>query len=134
VHLASDLHPPYNLPENERDSPVVICSELPNKVGSSITCSSHQIAAEVIRHNDFASPPVWIEHYPKESTGEGAEEQADDAAGLRRLFLEKRSDGRRAALQGDAVFLREGVHLLALDVDGAHDLPACSIRDRDDDL
>jgi hypothetical protein len=58
----------------------------------------------------------------------------DDAAGLRPLFLEKRGDGGRAALQGGAVFLREGVHLLAFDVDGAHDLPPCAIRDRDDDL
>jgi hypothetical protein len=48
--------------------PVVICSELPNNDGSSVTYSAHQIAAEVIRYNEFASPPVWIEHYPKEST------------------------------------------------------------------
>jgi len=27
----------------------------------------------VIRYNEFALPPVWIEHYPKESTGGGAE-------------------------------------------------------------
>src|SRR5215211_2327082 len=56
------------LPEEELDTPVVICSELPNNAGSSVTYSAHQIAAEVIRYNEFALPPVWIEHYPKEAT------------------------------------------------------------------
>ncbi len=56
------------LPEDERDAPVVICSELPNNVGSSVTHSAHQIAAEVIRYHRLGVPPVWIEHYPKEAT------------------------------------------------------------------
>src|SRR5215218_7879029 len=83
MHLASDyIHPTPRggscrvrvyLPEEEHDTPVVICSELPNNAGSSVTYSAHQIAAEVIRYNEFALPPVWIEHYPKESTGGGAE-------------------------------------------------------------
>jgi hypothetical protein len=37
------------LPEAEHDVPVVICSELPNNEGSSVTYSAHQIGAEVIR-------------------------------------------------------------------------------------
>jgi hypothetical protein len=41
----------------------VLCSELPNNEGSSVTYSAHQIAAEVIRYNEFALPPMWIEHY-----------------------------------------------------------------------
>jgi hypothetical protein len=61
------------LPEDKRDAPVVICSELPNNDGSSITYSAHQIAAEVISYNEFLLPPVWIEHYPKEAT-DGASE------------------------------------------------------------
>jgi hypothetical protein len=61
------------LPEDKRDAPVVICSELPNNDGSSITYSAHQIAAEVISYNEFPLPPVWIEHYPKEAT-DGASE------------------------------------------------------------
>ena len=61
------------LPEDERDAPVVICSELPNNEGSSVTYSAHQIAAEVIRYYKLALPPVWIEHYPKEAT-DGASE------------------------------------------------------------
>jgi hypothetical protein len=44
---------------------VVICSELPNNEGSSVTYSAHQIAAEVIRYHRLALAPVWIEHYPK---------------------------------------------------------------------
>jgi hypothetical protein len=56
------------LPEDERDAPVVICSELLNNEGSSVTYSAHQIAADVIRYHKLALPPVWIEHYPKEAT------------------------------------------------------------------
>jgi hypothetical protein len=61
------------LPEDEQDAPVVICSELPNNEGSSVTYSANQIAAEVIRYQKLCSPPVWIEHYPKEAT-DGASE------------------------------------------------------------
>jgi hypothetical protein len=47
---------------------VVICSELPNNDGSSVTYCANQIAAEVIRYHKLALPPVWVEHYPKEAT------------------------------------------------------------------
>jgi hypothetical protein len=83
MHLASDyIHPTPRggryrirvyLPEDERDAPVVICSELPNNEGSSVTYSAHQIAAEVIRYNEFLLPPVWIEHYPKVPTDRALE-------------------------------------------------------------
>ncbi len=56
------------LPEDERDAPVVICSELPSNEGTSVTYSAHQIAAEGIRYHKLGVPPVWIEHYPKEAT------------------------------------------------------------------
>ena len=46
---------------------MVICSELPNNDGSSVTYSAEQIAAEVIHYHKL-SAPVWIEHYPKEAT------------------------------------------------------------------
>jgi hypothetical protein len=78
MHLASDyIHPTPRggrcririyLPEEDHDAPVVICSELRNNDGSSVTYSAQQLAAEVIRYNEFALPPVWIEHYPKETT------------------------------------------------------------------
>ncbi len=78
MHLASDyIHPTPRggrcrvhlyLSQDERDAPVVICSELPINEGSSVTYSAHQIAAEGIRYHRLALAPVWIEHYPKEAT------------------------------------------------------------------
>jgi len=55
------------LPDDTRDAPVVICSELPNNPGGSITNSAEVIAAGVIQANELPTPLVWIEHWPKES-------------------------------------------------------------------
>ena len=85
MHLASDYIHPYKdaggsaarcrvriyLPDNVRDAPVVICSELPNNPGGSITNSVEAIAAGVIQNNKLPTPPVWIEHRPEESTNGG---------------------------------------------------------------
>jgi hypothetical protein len=84
VHLASDYIHPYKdagghpahcrvriyLPGDFRDAPVVICSELPNNPGGSITDSAEVIAAGVIRANELPTPLVWIEHWPEESAEE----------------------------------------------------------------
>jgi hypothetical protein len=77
VHLVSDyIHPTPRdgrcririyLREDERDAPVVICSELPSNEGTSVTHSAHHIAAEVIRYHRLGVSPVWIEHYPREA-------------------------------------------------------------------
>ena len=77
MHLTSDyIHPTPRggkcrirvyLSEEEQDALVVICSELPNNGGSSVTYCAHQIAAEVI-HCHRLPIPVWIEHYPPETT------------------------------------------------------------------
>jgi hypothetical protein len=56
-----------------RDAPVVICSELPNNPGGSITNSAQVIAAGVIKANELPAPLAWIEHWPKESTNGGEE-------------------------------------------------------------
>jgi hypothetical protein len=56
-----------------RDAPVVICSELPNNPGGSITNSAETIAAGVIRANELPTPLVWIEHWPEEATNGGEE-------------------------------------------------------------
>ena len=87
MHLASDYIHPYKdagghpahcririyLPEDMRDTPVVVCSELPNNPGGSITDSAEVIAAEVIRANELPTPLVWIEHWSKEATDGGEE-------------------------------------------------------------
>src|SRR5918994_2196418 len=87
MHLDSDYIHPYRsfggrsahchvriyLPEDMQDAPVVICSELPNNPGRSITDSAEVIAAGVIRANKLPNHLVWIEHWPKESTGGGEE-------------------------------------------------------------
>jgi hypothetical protein len=87
MHLASDYIHPYKdaggrpahcrvriyLPDDMYDAPVVICSELPNNPGGSITDSAEAIAAGVIQANELSTPLVWIEHWPKESTEGGAE-------------------------------------------------------------
>jgi hypothetical protein len=87
MHLAADHIHPYRsagrlparcrvrvyLPDDERDSPVVLCSELPNNSGGSVTNSAEVIAAEVIRAYELPTPVVWIEHWPRESMGGGAE-------------------------------------------------------------
>ena len=83
MHLASDYIHPYKdaggrparcririyLPDDVRDAPVVVCSELPNNPGGSITNSAETIAAGVIRANELPTPLVWIEHWPQETTG-----------------------------------------------------------------
>jgi hypothetical protein len=53
--------------------PVVICSELPNNGGTSVTyaaeqLAAEQLAAEVIRSHRLPTPLLWIEHWPKETT------------------------------------------------------------------
>ena len=87
MHLASDYIHPYKdaggrsahcrvriyLPDDPGDALVVICSELPNNPGGSITNSADVIAAGVIRANELPTPLVWIEHWPKESSGGGEE-------------------------------------------------------------
>ena len=56
------------LPDEERDAPVVICSELPTNEGASVTNIAEQLAAEVIRYHRLPAPVVWIEHHPPLST------------------------------------------------------------------
>jgi hypothetical protein len=87
VHLASDYIHPYKdaegrpahcrvriyLPDDPGDALVVICSELPNNPGGSITNSADVIAAGVIRAHELPTPLVWIEHWTKEAT-DGEEE------------------------------------------------------------
>lgn len=78
MHLATDyIHPTPRggrcrvriyLPDEDQDTPVVICSELPTNEGASVTNIAEQLAAEVIRYHRLPAPVVWIEHHPPITT------------------------------------------------------------------
>ena len=79
MHLAADyIHPTPRggrcririfLPEEERDAPVVVCTELKNNPGQSVTNAAEQIAAEVIQGHRLPMSLVWIEHYEDGARG-----------------------------------------------------------------
>lgn len=87
MYLATDYIHPYEsdasvgfrcrirlyLPYEGTDAAVVICSDLPDTLGTSATGAAEQLAAEVISHFKLPSPPVWIEHRPPETTDEKEE-------------------------------------------------------------
>ena len=66
------------VPDEEEDAPVVLCSEMPGNTGPSVTRVAELIAGEVIYviSGYVSKPPVWIEHYPSETT-EGRSETFD---------------------------------------------------------
>ena len=65
------------LPQEDQDSAVVICSELPDNSGTPVVNAAEQIAAEIIQHFRLPSPPVWIEHRPQEEASNEYEEAFD---------------------------------------------------------
>jgi len=87
MYLAKDYTHPYKdsagvrsrcrirlyLPYEDTDVAVVICSELPDNPGASVKDTAEQIAAEIIVSFRLPAPPVWIEHYPAETTSNQAE-------------------------------------------------------------
>ena len=56
----------------EGQTPVVVCSQLPDNGNTSITNMAEYLAAEVIEEHHLTTPLVWIEHYP-EHEGEAGE-------------------------------------------------------------
>jgi hypothetical protein len=78
MHLTADyIHPTPRggrcrirtyLPDEQRDAVVVICTELANNPGASVTNTLRRIAAEVIESHRLPTPLVWIEHHPPETT------------------------------------------------------------------
>ncbi len=78
MYLAADyIHPtPHGgrcrirvyLPDEARDAVVVICTELANNPGASVTNAVRRIAAEVIEKHQLPTPLVWIEHHPPATT------------------------------------------------------------------
>jgi hypothetical protein len=90
MHLMADYVHPYGksfrvlrsqcririyVADDPKDAPVVLCSELANNLGTSVTEAAQRIAGEVIERHDL-SCPVWIEHYPPEATN-GRDETFD---------------------------------------------------------
>lgn len=79
MHLAADyVHPtPHKgrcrirvyLPDDDRDSAVVICTEPRDNPGQSITNAAERIAGEVISAHRLPTPLVWIEHYEDGARG-----------------------------------------------------------------
>jgi hypothetical protein len=63
------LYMPAEEDEACGDAPVVIVSELANNPGTSVTNAIEQIAAEVMDSLTPTRVPVFVEHYPPESTG-----------------------------------------------------------------
>ena len=51
--------------QEDRQMPVVICSQLPENNNTSITNTAEYLAAEVIEKHNLPTPPIWIEHYPE---------------------------------------------------------------------
>jgi hypothetical protein len=118
MHLASDYIHPYKdaggrpshcrvriyLPDDDLDAPVVVCSEVPNNPGGSITNSAEVIAAGVIRANELPTPLVWIEHWPKRSKDGGIE--TFDLVVLSRFEVIERAPylGETRAWVGDATW------------------------------
>jgi hypothetical protein len=60
------------LPEEQRDAPVIVCSELADNPGIPVTGAVENIAAEVIVTHWLVAP-VWIEYHPEETTAAGIE-------------------------------------------------------------
>lgn len=83
MHLANDyIHPAPRggrcririyYPDEEQDAVVVICTELANNPGESVTNAVRRVAAEVIETHRLPTPLVWIEHHPPETTNGHAE-------------------------------------------------------------
>ena len=49
----------------EGQSPVVICSQLPDNDNTSVTNMAEYLAGEVIEEQSLPTPLTWIEHYPE---------------------------------------------------------------------
>ena len=56
-------------PEDPRDAPVVVCSEMPDDPGPGVAGAASTIAARVAAAFRLYREPVWIEHCPPARTG-----------------------------------------------------------------
>jgi hypothetical protein len=49
----------------DRQAPVVVCSQLLDNDNTSVTNMAEYLAAEVMEEHKLPTPLVWIEHYPE---------------------------------------------------------------------
>jgi hypothetical protein len=56
-------------PEDPRDAPVVVCSEMPDEPGPGVAGAASTIAARVAAAFRLYREPVWIEHRPPSGPG-----------------------------------------------------------------
>jgi len=113
MHLATDyIHPtPHGgrcrvrvyIPEDRRDAPVVVCTELRNNPGQSITNAAERIASEVATHNRLPTPVVWIEHYEAGARGTPEDPHTFDLVTFARYEVEGpggyQDEGRRRIVE-----------------------------------
>ena len=88
MYLASDhIHPTPNrgrcrvrifLPDEERDAPVVVCTELANNPGQSVTNAAERLAGEVISSFKLPIPLVWVEHHENGARGAAEDPETFD--------------------------------------------------------
>lgn len=86
MHLVADYIHPFEsvsgtrsrcrirvyLPDEEKDAPVFVCSELASNPGIPVTGAAEIIAAEVITAHCLIDP-MWIEYHAKETNVAGVE-------------------------------------------------------------
>jgi hypothetical protein len=77
------------LPEEERDAPVVVCTEPRNNPGMSVTNAAERIAGEVIHGHRLRTPLVWIEHYEHGVRGTPEDPQTFDLVLFSHYEVEK---------------------------------------------
>jgi hypothetical protein len=51
--------------QEEGQSPMVVCSQLPDNDNTSVTNMAEYLAAEVIEEYSLPAPLTWIEYYPE---------------------------------------------------------------------
>ena len=57
--------------QEDGQTPVVICSQLPDNANTSVTNMAEYLAAEMVEEHNLPTPLIWIEHYPEHEGGIG---------------------------------------------------------------
>lgn len=82
------------LPDEDRDAPVVILTELANNPGQSVTNAAGRIAADLSRSYGLPERTVWIEHYERGGRGTTQDPETFDLLMFRATEARQRFDPR----------------------------------------